>query len=379
MASKSDVIPAILVLKQVLVPDDGTLDAFTDFQGVPAATQDTPIAFEASVEQVQLPQAEVLLHASCQGKVVTCELSHLNHVGQEDASQDVAYFISTIHVSGGEFSISMVIRTLGRAREGAPLHPQLHLPLSPRGTVLASVEFQVMTQKPSVQASIGASVFLHCIFSLSPGSGPFHIEWRRQYQGQGQRVYTWATGHGQALREGAWLESRALLESGNASLTLPGLTLRDEGTYICQISTPRHQVQQIIHLSIVETPKVRLYLVSETLPPTLFCTIAGYYPLDVTVIWHREEPGGAPTPASDAYFSSHRRSSVGTYSLSSSLRAEPGPKGATYRCQVSHVSLTDPIISEIWVAPPEKGTPLGFFIATGLFFLTLLFLGLRRC
>ncbi|XP_036595400.1 tapasin-related protein isoform X2 [Trichosurus vulpecula] len=331
-----------------------------------------------AVDQVQLPHAEVLLHAACQGKVVTCELTPLNQAGEEATSPEAAYFISTIQVSGGEFSVSMVIKTLGGTEKGAPLHPKLNLPLTPQGTVLASVVFQVMTQAPSVQSSLGASPSLLCSFSMAPDSGPFQLEWRRQHQGQGQRVYAWTEGQGQALREGARLESRELLEAGNASLTLPGLTLRDEGTYICQISTPQHQAQQIIHLSILETPKVRLNLVNEDQPPTLFCTISGYYPLDVAVTWSREEPGCDPAPASGAYFSSHRQGSVGTYSLSSSLRVEPGPKGATFRCHVSHISLTEPIILEIWVGPPEKGASIGFFIATFLFLLGLLFLGLRR-
>ncbi|KAM9102124.1 tapasin-related protein isoform 1-T3 [Sarcophilus harrisii] len=373
-ASARDAAPATLVLKQVPVPDDGALDGFTDFPGVAAAQGDTPIAFEASVAQVQLPHAEVLLHAACQGKAVTCELSRLPQAGQESPAR----FVGAVQVSGGGFSVSMVMKTLGEPEGGAPLHPQLNLPLTPRGTVLASVEFQVMTQKPSVPASLGASASLPCGFSGAPGSGPIHIEWRRQHRGQGQRVYVWAGGQGQALREGARLEARELLEAGDASLTLPDLTLRDEGVYICQISTAQYQAQQIIQLSILETPKVRLNLVDEALPPTLLCAVAGYYPLDVAVSWTREEPGGAPTPASGASFSSHRQSRAGTYSLSSSLRAEPGAQGATYTCQVAHVSLPEPITLEIWVGPPEQGARLGTFLATGLFFLALLFLGLRR-
>ncbi|XP_043835398.1 tapasin-related protein isoform X4 [Dromiciops gliroides] len=250
-ASKLNMAPATLVLKQVPVPDDGMLDGFTDFPGVSEAQGDTPIAFEASVDQVQLPHAEVLLHAACQEKVVTCELSHLPQTGQEATSQGVAYFISSIQVSGGEFSVSMVIKTLPGKEKGAPLHPQLNLPLSPQGTVLASVEFQVMTQTPSVQHSLGAFASLHCGFSVAPGSGPLQIEWRWQHQGQGRRVYSWEAGKGQALRAGAWMASTELLEAGNASLALPDLTLRDEGTYICQISTHQHQAQQIIHLSIL--------------------------------------------------------------------------------------------------------------------------------
>lgn len=97
-------------------------------------------SFSLAVDQVQLPHAEVLLHAACQDKVVTCELTPLNQAGEEANSPEVAYFISTVQVSGGGFSVSMVIKTLGGTEKGAPLHPQLNLPLTPRGTMLASGE-----------------------------------------------------------------------------------------------------------------------------------------------------------------------------------------------------------------------------------------------
>lgn len=47
-----NVAQATLVLKQVPVLDDGTLDSFTDFPGVPEAKEDNPIAFEASGEKL---------------------------------------------------------------------------------------------------------------------------------------------------------------------------------------------------------------------------------------------------------------------------------------------------------------------------------------
>lgn len=105
------------------------------------------------------------------------------------------------------------------------------------------------------------------------------------------------------------------------------------------------------------SPKVRLGLANEALPPTLICNIAGYYPLDVTVTWTREELGGAPVPVSDASFSSLRQSPEGSYSISSSLTAEPGSAGATYTCQVAHISLDEPIVTSIWIAPPGPGVP----------------------
>lgn len=105
------------------------------------------------------------------------------------------------------------------------------------------------------------------------------------------------------------------------------------------------------------SPQVRLHLANEALPPTLICNIIGYYPLDVTVKWTREELGGAPVPVSDASFSSLRQNAEGTYSISSSLTAEPGSAGATYTCQVIHISREEPFVNSTWAAPPGTGVP----------------------
>ena len=85
--------------------------------------------------------------------------------------------------------------------------------------------------------------------------------------------------------------------------------------------------------------------------PSLVCSIAGYYPLDVGVTWIREELGGIPAQVSGASFSSLRQSTMGTYSISSTVMADPGPTGATYTCQVAHVSLEEPLTTSMRVLP----------------------------
>ena len=99
------------------------------------------------------------------------------------------------------------------------------------------MEFQVTTQSPSLNLLLGSSASLHCGFSVAPGLGITSVEWRLQHKGSGQLVYCWTTGRGRAKREGATLEPRQLLTAGDASLTLPSLTLKDEGAYVCQITT----------------------------------------------------------------------------------------------------------------------------------------------
>lgn len=85
---------------------------------------------------------------------------------------------------------------------------------------------------------------------MAPDLDLTSVVWRLQHKGTGQLVYSWSTGQGQVKREGATLEPEQQLMAGDASLTLPTLTLKDEGAYICQITTSLYQAQQIIHLHV---------------------------------------------------------------------------------------------------------------------------------
>ncbi|XP_076796701.1 tapasin-related protein isoform X2 [Arvicanthis niloticus] len=266
-ASSGDRERALLVLKQVPVQDDGSLEGITDFEGSTETKHDSPVIFEASVDLVQIPQAEALLHADCSGKAVTCEISQYFFKARQEATLEKAHwFISNMQVSRGGPGVSMVMKTLGDAETGAVWHPTLNLPLSPQGTV--------KTEAP---------------------------------------------------------------------------------------------------------PKVQLNLENKDKLPSLICNIAGYYPLDVAVTWIREELGGIPAQVSGASFSNIRKSMTGTYSISSMVTAEPGPTGATYICQVTHVSLEEPLTVSMRVLPnTEQSGAFGVIFASIVFLSALLFLGLHR-
>ncbi|XP_044083064.1 tapasin-related protein isoform X1 [Neovison vison] len=373
-ASSRNMVKALLVLRQVPVLDDGSLEGLTDFQGDTLAEDNPPVTFEASVNLVQIPQAETLLHADCNGKEVTCEISHYFL----QATENAAWFITNVQVSGGGPSVSMVMKTPRDVENGAVLHPTLNLPLSSQGMIQTAVELQVTTQTPSLNVLLGSSASLPCGFSMAPGLDLTRVEWRLHHKGNGELIYSWTRGRRQAKRKGAALQPEQLLVAGDASLALPSLTLKDEGTYICQITTSLYQAQQIIQVHVQASPKVRLSLENKTLPATLICSITGYYPLDMTVTWSREEPGGAPVPVSGASFSSLRQSAAGTYSISSFLTVEPGPAGITYTCQVAHSSLKQPLGASTQILPPEQKTAFGVLLASSLFLLALLFLGLQR-
>uniref|UniRef100_Q9BX59-4 Isoform delta of Tapasin-related protein n=1 Tax=Homo sapiens TaxID=9606 RepID=Q9BX59-4 len=186
LASSEDRARASLVLKQVPVLDDGSLEDFTDFQGGTLAQDDPPIIFEASVDLVQIPQAEALLHADCSGKEVTCEISRYFLQMTETTVKTAAWFMANMQVSGGGPSISLVMKTPRVTKNEALWHPTLNLPLSPQGTVRTAVEFQVMTQTQSLSFLLGSSASLDCGFSMAPGLDLISVEWRLQHKGRGR-------------------------------------------------------------------------------------------------------------------------------------------------------------------------------------------------
>nr|XP_009930653.1 PREDICTED: tapasin-related protein [Opisthocomus hoazin] len=386
--------PAALVLRGVSVSDDRNLGEVTEYK-VPQEKPDpsAPIVFEASAPSVSIPHAESLLHAECDGEELTCEISPYSSQRAGDGLCHTSWFMSTLRLSGG-ISIALVLRGphCGGWEEeeehDATLHPKLRLPMSKEGTLLTTVEFQLSSRNTSLRMHLGGSVTLDCRFALAPSSLFSSLEWRRQHRGSGQSLFRYQVGStGPASQPKVHVDVAELLGSGDASLTLQGVSVEDEGSYICLVSTPLHQAQHIIQLHVAAPPRVRIIpaVVSfeRDVTTTLACNIAGYYPLDVLVSWTQKTPeDDTEIPLSDAHFSSHRQSQDGTYSITSyiSISSATARAPATYSCHVSHVALAEPIsVSTHLKAPEQMGSEglVGSFIAT-IIFIVVLFIVLRR-
>ncbi|XP_019404515.1 PREDICTED: tapasin-related protein isoform X2 [Crocodylus porosus] len=358
---------ATLVLRDVSVIDDGSLDDVTSYD-VPGASTGSapPLIFEASAKLVAIPHAESLLHADCSGEEVTCEISlYSGHQADEGTCQS-SWFMGTLKLSSG-ISIALVLRgpcsSDGKEEERMTvLHPKLKVPVSNEGTVLTTVEFQSSSLTPTLRTRLGSSVILNCRFALAPGSPLAWVEWRLQHQGSGRSVFRYQAGsEPQEGQPTAHVDMVQLLETGDASLSLRDVSMKDEGTYICLVSSPKHQTQHIIQLQLAEPPRVHLFpeLVSREGDgtTTLTCEISGYYPLDVSVSWTRESPEDedkVPIPSSNIYFSSHRQVQMGTYGISSylliNLATELTP--VTFSCHVSHLALEEPVVVSAHLRAP---------------------------
>ncbi|KFQ90922.1 Tapasin-related protein, partial [Nipponia nippon] len=385
--------PATLVLRGISVRDDGNLDDVTEYE-VPQGNPDSssPIVFEASAQSVSIPHAESLLHAECDGEEVNCEISPYSSQQAGEGLCRTSWFIATLQLSGG-ISITLVLRgphcsSREEKEHDATLHPKLKIPMSKESTVLTTVEFQSSSRNTSLHTHLGSSVTLDCRFALAPSSSFSSLEWRRQHRGSGRSLFQYQVGStGPAVQPKVHVDVAELVGSGDASLSLQGVSVEDEGTYICLVSTPLHQAQHIIQLHVAEPPRVRVIpaVVSfeRDVTTTLTCTVAGYYPLDVSVSWTQKTPeDNAEIPLSNARFSSHRQSQDGTYSITSylSISSATAQAPATYSCHVSHVALAEPIsVSSHLKAPEQTGSEglVGGFMAT-IIFIIVLFVVLRR-
>ncbi|NXI48708.1 TPSNR protein, partial [Chloroceryle aenea] len=386
--------PAVLVLRGISVRDDGNLYDETEYK-VPKGYPDSssPIVFEVSAQLVSIPHAESLLHADCDGEEVNCEISPYSSQQAGEKSCHTSWFMVSLHLSGG-ISIALVLRGphCGSQHEekehDATLHPKLRIPVSKEGTLLTTVEFQSSSHNTSRYTRLGSSVTLDCHFALAPSSSLSSLLWRKQHRGSGQSIFQYQVGSsGPSAQPRVHVDVVELLKTGDASLNLQGVSVGDEGTYICLVSTLLHQAQHIIQLHVAEPPRVHVIpevvSLDRDVTTTLTCSVAGYYPLDVSVRWTQKIPeDDVEVPLSNAHFSSHRQSQDGTYSITSylSISSATARAPATYSCHVSHVALAEPIsVSAHLKAAEQTGSEglVGAFIATGIF-IVVLFLVLRR-
>lgn len=144
--------PATLVLRDVAVPSDESLDLLTPF--VPPSVPDpeaviieaegstsstlcqrslnrllTPPPFSATVSSPEIPHIDTLLHADCNDLEVMCEMSRYS------TRSEATHFMVSVSVEATKFSVMMIVRALDVMERSGLVHSSLGLPLSPSGTI----------------------------------------------------------------------------------------------------------------------------------------------------------------------------------------------------------------------------------------------------
>ncbi|XP_071372605.1 tapasin-related protein [Centroberyx affinis] len=381
--------PATLVLRDIAVTSDQLLETLTPF--VPPTVPDPDaILFEAKASSPEIPNGDLFLHADCDEKEVTCEISRYFLHGSQDSTEP-AYFFVSLSVEGDGLSTALVLQTLAveKDRSGGTtlMQTKLGLPLSQSGSMLTEVAFLVFSHAKSVSAPLRGEVLLSCGFRQQemPPAQEVGIEWRLQHRGKGRKVLEMKTrlndteesSEVHAEREGSSVDA-ALVGDGNTSMILTKLKVSDEGTYICTVSVGLFHAQQVIQLHVTQPPRVSLseekLFFKPEVPQTLSCHCSNYYPLDAQMEWFSLSPTDTePTVLPEqGSLSSHRQHGDGTFSLSSHLTVPSSVSpGNTITCRVSHSALATPLSVSLVVEKPEPDSywmVLGFLVITVLFF-----------
>ncbi|XP_025048177.1 tapasin-related protein-like isoform X2 [Alligator sinensis] len=205
---------------------------------------------------------------------------------------------------------------------------------------------QVLTA-PVSQALLGTSARLQCWFDVG---GPvalssLWVTWCLE----AQRIASYNPGGGQA-RPGASL-AETVLESGDASLVLAGVTLADEGLYTCVVGYGAEKQQGNTSLRVLAAPRVSVAQRIGSAETALECHIRGFYPAAVDVAWLRDgqllDSSGRTTP---------QQSPDGTYNLSLSYAFAPSADsmGGIFSCRVRHQALGEALQVELPL--PVTGT-----------------------
>nr|XP_040021739.1 tapasin-related protein [Gasterosteus aculeatus aculeatus] len=379
--------PATLILRDVPVPSDESLETLTPF--VPTSIPDPDaILLEVKVSSPEIPNAHLLLHADCNEQEVMCEMSRYSPHGSQESPAST-YFMVSLDVEGVEFGTSLILQTLVVEKDQSTLiQNKLGLPLSRSGTILSEVIFLVYSHMKSVSAPLRGNVILDCGFKQQeiPLAQEVAVEWRLQHRGKGWKVLEMKTrldeAEGSAVvhaeRVGSSMDASQIAGEGNVSVILTKLKVLDEGTYICTVSIGLFHAQQVIQLQVIQPPHVSLseekLVLNTKSSQMLSCYCANYYPLDAQMEWLSLSPADTePTVLPDqGSLSSHRQHGDGTYSLSSHLSvASTVSPGTIITCRVSHPALQAPLSVSLVVESPEPGSYwwiLGFLVVTLLFF-----------
>ncbi|XP_068099759.1 uncharacterized protein [Hyperolius riggenbachi] len=129
---------------------------------------------------------------------------------------------------------------------------------------------------------------------------------------------------------------------GDASLTIPSVTVSSQGTYKCTvIYSPDTKSSQIeLHVHAKPEVHIRRKVVVKDKDNQLHCSIINFFPQEITVRWLRNgKEFGAPE------MTAAQRNADGTYRVNSSvvLPADQSQDQPTITCQVEHVSLSSPV------------------------------------
>ncbi|XP_076023999.1 tapasin-related protein [Genypterus blacodes] len=295
-----------------------------------------------------------------------------------------SWFRCTIKHTGGSFIFSVFLRQSSTEPPPAQLHYNSWPAIKDGDILTTTVAMVLQTRSPSVRAALTSQQQLHCQFAVDHKRPNFTVEWYQQHRGEKTPLFSHNSYSRQSKGTGVVLKGSSAGQE--ASLSLPYIKMKHDGTYVCSVSITPLSLSLDVTLQIQEAPRVSL-----NIGPTLslvvgtdqkvVCEAERYYPLDVEMAWYKEkvsESGqkvGSPLPEKlqTILLSSHKHNNDQTFSLSAFFYLEPSLRdsGTRFTCSVSHLSLRAPIRKSfiLYVDEPTSWMLLlsvGFFVVTVL-------------
>ncbi|XP_028276321.1 LOW QUALITY PROTEIN: tapasin-related protein-like [Parambassis ranga] len=290
------------------------------------------------------------------------------------------WFTCTLRHSKGLFTVTGFLRQ--PTDQPPPGQQDYHRwsAIGDREILTTSVALVIKTKTPSVKAGLWSQQKLHCQFGIDHKAAHATVEWHWQYHGKRTKLFSHNSRTGET--QGTGVDLKALI-GGDASYKLLSTEMSSEGTYVCSVSVTPLSASVDINLHIEEPPHVSLSVgpvlsLQEGTNHKVICRAERYYPLDVEIVWSKQDVAALVQELQNVQHSNHEHSPDNTLSVSAHffLQASLKDSGKLYTCSVSHQSLSAPIRTSFILSVEEPSNWMMYLTMVAPFI--VLYLLVRR-
>ncbi|VFV28341.1 b7 homolog 6-like [Lynx pardinus] len=211
----------------------------------------------------------------------------------------------------------------------------------------SSLHVKMAGTTQTVLLNDNATIFCQVYGDPSPNITIMGVTWFWKNPGSATEVKLFEFFGGQQMtgRPGATVPLKSL-ESGNASLQLPGIQLREAGEYRCEVVITPHKAVGQVKLEVVAFPVSSLFpeqaVVKEKQETLILCMSSGFHLDNITITWKKLSQKD-PQEVFEGIITNHTIEN-GMFNVTSFLMLKPSLEDnmTIYQCVIYHKSLPTP-------------------------------------